>query len=97
MKTKNPCVRCQAGENSAYHNMTQPQPHTPTLTPGCKCKVKEVDGLDQIVFCVLHVRAVNCHEELLGMLKAALDNLDDKSGGYLTQDIKQAIAKAEGK
>ena len=41
------------------------------------------------------VRAVNSHEELIGMLKAALNNLDDQSGGYLTRDIEQAVAKAE--
>ncbi len=43
------------------------------------------------------VRAVNAHEELLAMLKVALENLDDKSGGSLSLDIKEAIAKAEGK
>lgn len=44
------------------------------------------------------VRAVNCHEELLRLLKVCLEEmLADGWSHESLEDVEQAIAKAEGK
>ena len=79
---------------------TDHQGRRPTIcskAPGSGYSVgSEIASVNTDADAAFIVRAVNSHEELIGMLKAALNNLDDQSGGYLTRDIEQAVAKAEG-